>query len=113
MSITFAHRVKDDPGGALEANGEQTAAPLLRLMVSEPTISSLAKIARNVVARVVGVSGSDSIAIRLMEMGIVPGAPICVLRTAPFGDPIQVRVRGYHLALRNVEAETITVTLDD
>jgi ferrous iron transport protein A len=47
-----------------------------------------------------------------MEMGIVPGAAISIVRTAPFGDPIQVRVRGYHLALRNVEAETITVIVE-
>jgi Fe2+ transport system protein FeoA len=47
-----------------------------------------------------------------MEMGIVPGAPVSVVRAAPLGDPIEVRVRGYHLALRRSEAETITVVPD-
>jgi ferrous iron transport protein A len=60
-------------------------------------------------ARVVSVNGADAVARRLMEMGVVPGAPVCVVKAAPLGDPIQVRVRGYHLALRRTEAQTISV----
>ena len=60
-------------------------------------------------ARVVNVQGSSAITRRLMEMGIVPGAPIKVIRTAPLGDPIQVCLGTYHLALRRVEARAITV----
>jgi Fe2+ transport system protein FeoA len=60
-------------------------------------------------ARVVNVEGSSAIARRLMEMGIVPGAPIRVVRTAPLGDPIQVCLRDYQLALRRAEARAITV----
>lgn len=63
-------------------------------------------------ARVVSVRGSTAIARRLMEMGIVPGAPIRVVRTAPLGDPIQVCLRDYHLALRRMEARAITVLFD-
>lgn len=48
-----------------------------------------------------------------MEMGVVPGALVCVIRAAPLGDPIEVRVRGYHLALRRTEAQAITVALCD
>ena len=61
-------------------------------------------------ARVIAISGSGAIARRLMEMGIVPGAPVSVIRTAPLGDPLEVRVRSYHLALRRAEARLITVT---
>lgn len=64
-------------------------------------------------ARVVSVSGEGSVARRLMEMGVVPGAPVCVIKAAPLGDPIEVRVRGYHLALRRAEAQTITVVMSD
>ncbi|HEV2803176.1 MAG TPA: ferrous iron transport protein A [Pyrinomonadaceae bacterium] len=60
-------------------------------------------------ARVVAVDGEGAIARRLMEMGVVPGAPVCVIKAAPLGDPIEVRVRGYHLALRRAEAQTIQV----
>src|SRR5437588_1632602 len=63
-------------------------------------------------ARVLAVKGQGAIARRLMEMGVVPGAPVRVIKRAPLGDPIEVRVRGYHLALRRTEAQTIVVTSD-
>jgi ferrous iron transport protein A len=47
-----------------------------------------------------------------MQMGVLPGVPISVVKSAPLGDPIQVRVRGYDLALRRIEAQTITVAID-
>ena len=75
--------------------------------------SSLAQLPVGVRARVVAVNGSGAIARRLMEMGVVPGAPVSVIRIAPLGDPMQIRVRGYHLALRRTEAQTITVTAMD
>lgn len=64
-------------------------------------------------ARVVGVSGDSSIARRLMEMGVVPGARVRVIKAAPLGDPLEIRVRSYHLALRRSEAEAITVIAGD
>ena len=45
----------------------------------------------------------------LLEMGVVPGATVSVVKFAPFGDPIQVRVKGYSLAMRRSEAEMIEV----
>lgn len=62
-------------------------------------------------ARVLNISGSGVNSVRLMEMGLVPGAHISVVRTAPLGDPLQVRLRDYHLALRRSEAELIEVEL--
>ena len=72
---------------------------------------TLDRIPWGAMARVVSVEGSRAVALRLMEMGMVPGAPVRVVKSAPLGDPIQVCVRNYHLALRRVEARTITVTL--
>ena len=63
--------------------------------------------------RVLAVEGAGPVARRLMEMGVVPGAPVCVIKTAPLGDPLEVRVRNYHLALRRTEAQTITVVTSD
>ncbi len=63
-------------------------------------------------ARVVSVAGDGSTALRLMQMGVVPGAEVSVVKSAPLGDPIQVRVRDYDLALRRTEAQTITVAFD-
>jgi ferrous iron transport protein A len=71
---------------------------------------SLAMLPIGARARVIAVNGSGAIARRLMEMGVVPGAPVRVIKAAPLGDPIEIRVRGYHLALRRTEAQTITVT---
>jgi Fe2+ transport system protein FeoA len=41
---------------------------------------------------------------RLLEMGLTVGTSFEVIRFAPLGDPIDIRVRGYHLSLRKVEA---------
>ena len=62
-------------------------------------------------ARVAAVRGTGAVARRLMEMGVVPGAPIRVIKAAPLGDPLEVRVRNYHLALRRSEAQTVSVVL--
>ncbi len=45
-----------------------------------------------------------------MEMGLLPGTEVRVVRVAPLGDPIELRVRGYALSLRRAEAAKITVT---
>lgn len=73
---------------------------------------SLANLPIGARARVIAVNGSDPIARRLMEMGVVPGAPVRVIKAAPLGDPLEVRVRGYNLALRRTEAQTISVTTE-
>lgn len=46
---------------------------------------------------------------RLLEMGLLPGTPVEVVRLAPFGDPIDLKVRGFHLSLRKHEAALVTV----
>ena len=76
-------------------------------------VCSLDKLPAGEPARVVSVEGAGSIARRLMEMGVVPGAPVRFVKSAPLGDPLEIRVRGYHLALRRAEAQTILVTPHD
>lgn len=46
---------------------------------------------------------------RLMEMGLLPGTRVRVVRVAPLGDPIELRVRNYSLSLRRAEAAKIAV----
>jgi len=46
---------------------------------------------------------------RLMEMGLLVGTAIELVRFAPLGDPVEIKVRGYHLTLRKHEAEQIWV----
>ena len=60
-------------------------------------------------ARVVAIDGRHPAARRLIEMGVIPGTEVTVLRAAPFGDPLQVDVRGCRLALRRTEAAAISI----
>jgi ferrous iron transport protein A len=49
---------------------------------------------------------------RLMEMGLLVGTKVELVRFAPLGDPVEIKVRGYNLTLRKHEAEQILVTSD-
>jgi ferrous iron transport protein A len=46
---------------------------------------------------------------RLLELGLTPGTSIQLLRFAPLGDPVEIRIRGSNLTLRRHEAEQIRV----
>jgi ferrous iron transport protein A len=47
--------------------------------------------------------------LRLREMGVLVGTHVTLVRTAPLGDPLEIKVRGYHLTLRKSEAEHVRV----
>jgi len=46
---------------------------------------------------------------KLLSMGLTPGTEFTVIRVAPLGDPVEIRVRGFHLSLRKQEADTLIV----
>ncbi|CAM5348229.1 ferrous iron transport protein A [Thauera mechernichensis] len=46
---------------------------------------------------------------KLLSMGLTPGAELQVVRVAPMGDPVEIRVRGFALTLRKGEADALTV----
>ncbi|PIT58041.1 hypothetical protein BHC44_00435 [Snodgrassella alvi] len=46
---------------------------------------------------------------RLLAMGITPGSHVTVIRTAPMGDPLEIKTRGFYLCLRCSEAKAISV----
>ena len=48
---------------------------------------------------------------RLMEMGLLVGTRLDLVRFAPLGDPLEIKIRGYNLTLRKSEAEQILVTV--
>ena len=73
-------------------------------------MTTLAKLAIGVEAKVTKIIGNSAVTRRLMEMGVIPGVAVKIIKIAPFGDPIQIRVRGYNLAMRRSEAETIEVS---
>jgi len=70
---------------------------------------NLAKLSTGETAKVTKIIGETAVTKRLMEMGVVPGVSVRVVKSAPFGDPIEIRVRGYSLAMRKSEAEVIEV----
>ncbi len=49
---------------------------------------------------------------RLLEMGVLTGTRIELVRRAPLGDPLEIKVRGYNLSLRKHEADLILVRRD-
>ncbi len=60
-------------------------------------------------ARVLAVGGESTLRRRLLDMGITPNTILKLIKTAPMGDPIEIKLRGYILTLRNDEAEHIAV----
>lgn len=59
--------------------------------------------------RIVRVGGEGGIHRRLLDMGLVSGSEVEVERVAPLGDPVEIRIKGYHLSLRKEEAINIQV----
>lgn len=76
-------------------------------------MSDLAKLSVGQRARVSKICGNDEISIRLLEMGLTPGIEFTLIGTAPFGDPLELEVRGYRLSIRKSEAARIEVFKTD
>jgi len=55
------------------------------------------------------VGGQDALHRHLLDMGITPGVKITLQKTAPMGDPVELRLRGYSLTLRLEDAAKITL----
>ena len=74
-------------------------------------IKNLSELEPQEKGRIVKVGGRRGIRRRLLDMGVVAGAEVEVQRVAPLGDPVEIRVKGYDLALRQEEARSIQVEL--
>lgn len=55
------------------------------------------------------VGGDGPLRCRLLDMGLIPRTKVTLRKRAPFGDPIEIRVRGYELTLREEDARRIEV----
>ena len=75
-------------------------------MAAPQPLTSVAKGAVATVAQINVPAGSRA---RLMEMGLLVGTKVELVRFAPMGDPVEIKVRGYNLTLRKSEAEQILV----
>jgi ferrous iron transport protein A len=74
---------------------------------------TLRQLAVNQVATVKKINTGGELGRRLREMGLVPGTSFRVIGRAPLKDPVEIKLRGYNLTLRNNEADHITVTVGE
>jgi Fe2+ transport system protein FeoA len=77
--------------------------------MSEDSASTLNALALGETAKIAGFDLPAEHRARLFEMGLTVGAEVQLVRFAPMGDPIDIKVRGYHLSLRKREAAGIRV----
>lgn len=70
---------------------------------------SLEDVPAGTTVRVRDVHGADPVSIRLLEMGLTPGIEVRLLGRAPFGDPLELEVRGYRLSIRRQEAARVSI----
>jgi ferrous iron transport protein A len=61
-------------------------------------------------ARIESLIGTDGLAQRMSEMGLLEGEEVEVVGFAPLGDPMEIRLRDYRLSLRRLEAARVTVS---
>jgi ferrous iron transport protein A len=70
---------------------------------------TLADLSPNEAGCIHSILGADGLAQRLAEMGFTLGQTVRVVRFAPLGDPMQIRIRGFNVALRRNEARRIVL----
>jgi ferrous iron transport protein A len=73
------------------------------------SVKTLSEVPAGTEAQISGFSPQCQEAHRLREMGLLPGTKIKLIRWAPLGDPLEIKVRGYHLSLRKQQADQIEV----
>lgn len=63
--------------------------------------------------KVTKISGRGSIHSRILSMGIIKGTELKVERVAPLGDPVEIKLKSYHLSLRKSEAANIYLEVEE
>lgn len=64
-------------------------------------------------ARVIGYRDDSAYSARLLRLGLIPGTRLKLQRVAPLGDPLEIRFRGYSLALRPAEASCLLLVEEE
>lgn len=88
------------------SKGEENSQMQTKTAVHQIPLHKLKAGQRGVIVRV---GGKGPARRRMLDMGLVPGSEVEVIRVAPLGDPIEFSVKGYSLSLRKSEAEAIEV----
>lgn len=90
--------------------GKELAAKLI-VETGEEYNSTLDKMRVGDTVEIIKINSNGDIRFRLLDMGLVRGEKMEILRFAPLGDPIEVKIKGFHLSLRLEEAKSIKVKL--
>jgi Fe2+ transport system protein FeoA len=72
-------------------------------------VKSLSDLKPGEKGKITKIGGSGAIRCRLLDMGTTTGTEVKVERVAPLGDPIDIKIKGYHCSLRKKEAKNIEV----
>jgi len=59
------------------------------------------------------ITGQGQLKKKLLDMGVLPGSEFEVLRVAPLGDPVEIKIKGYNLSLRKEEARQVSVEVEE
>ena len=76
-------------------------------------IKKLSEIKQGQSAYIEKVGGEGALRQHLLDMGVIPGAHVKLIKFAPMGDPMELRIHGYELTLRLAEAENIEILITD
>jgi Fe2+ transport system protein FeoA len=106
MTTTLGHV---SATASAEASVLAAAPPLRR----QARVCPLNCLGMGCTGQVVSVSGERECRRRLLEMGFCNGADVQMMGRAPLGDPVEFKLRGYCLCLREEQAARITVALKD
>ena len=109
MAIPRSREPSPRARGVLFSLLMQTTLDLACANCAGCTTCSMDCLQRGCLARVVSVSGEREFRRRLLEMGFCNGVSVEMIRRAPFGDPIEFRLRGYHLSLREEQAAHVQI----
>ena len=74
--------------------------------MAQKTLSDLKPGDKGTIAKI---GGQGAVRRRVLDMGVVPGSEIEVVRVAPLGDPVEFKLKGYNLTLRKSESQAILV----
>jgi ferrous iron transport protein A len=99
-------------GGRRKAaeNQDMNILGIMRMnRIVQSMLTSLDALGLNASATISAIAGEPRLRRRLLELGLVPGVVVKVLRRAPLGDPLVIQVRGYDLSLRKSEAAVVEV----
>lgn len=96
---------------AKESQGSDSEAVPVQVVPKQGRRIPFSEVRAGIRGRVIAVRSATPEAIRLQEMGLSLGAEFTVLELAPFGDPVQINLRGYRLCLRRREAKGVDVEI--